>query len=181
MVPGQTLPLEISKIVHGGYGLARVDGRVVFVPGVIPGEVVDGRITEVKKSHAFGEALALVQPSPHRVDHVWPEADIRRDPDSRVGGADFGHIDPSHQRALKGSPRPIRWHRVAEPCHPPRGCSGDAWPKGVSLPPRHPHRHSPPRPPRHPSTRCPPQLVAGDNPSSPGAKWQRGLVGKKGG
>lgn len=101
MVPGQTVSLEVSKIVHGGYGLGRVTGRVVFIPGVIPGEVVEVRITEVKKSHAFGEAVTLVEPSPHRVDHVWPEADVRREPPNRVGGADFGHIALDHQRAVK--------------------------------------------------------------------------------
>jgi tRNA/tmRNA/rRNA uracil-C5-methylase (TrmA/RlmC/RlmD family) len=98
---GQTLTLEVSKIVHGGFGLGRVDGQVVFVPGSAPGEVVEVIITDVKKSHAFADVLHVVQPSPHRVPHVWPEADVSREPQERVGGADFGHLTRDYQRQLK--------------------------------------------------------------------------------
>ena len=98
---GQTLTLEISKIVHGGYGLGRVDGQVVFVPGSAPGDVVDVVVTDVKKSHAFADVVSVIQPSPHRVPHIWPEADVSREPHHRVGGADFGHLDLHYQRQVK--------------------------------------------------------------------------------
>lgn len=98
---GTTLSLEVSKIVHGGLGLARHDGFVVFVPGALPGETVTARITETKKSHATAELLAVVEESPHRQPHVWPEADVSRPPQERPGGADFGHIALAHQRELK--------------------------------------------------------------------------------
>ena len=98
---GQTLTLEVSKIVHGGYGLGRVDGQVVFVPGSAPGDVVDVMVTEVKKSHAFADVVSVIQPSPHRVPHIWPEADVTREPHDRVGGADFGHLALDYQRQVK--------------------------------------------------------------------------------
>ncbi len=98
---GQTLTLEISKIVHGGYGLGRVDGQVLFVPGSAPGDVVDVIVTDVKKSHAFADVVSVIQPSPHRVSHIWPEADVSREPHDRVGGADFGHLDLDYQRQVK--------------------------------------------------------------------------------
>lgn len=98
---GATLSLEVSKIVHGGLGLARHEGFVVFVPGTLPGETVTARITETKKSHATAELLAVVEESPHRQPHIWPEADVSRPPELRPGGADFGHIALTHQRELK--------------------------------------------------------------------------------
>ena len=98
---GETLTLEVSKIVHGGYGLGRVDGQVIFIPGSAPGDVIDVVITDVKKSHAFAEVVSIIQPSPHRVPHIWPEADVSVEPQARVGGADFGHLALDYQREVK--------------------------------------------------------------------------------
>ena len=101
LVRGNTLTSEISKIVHGGYGLGRVDGQVLFIPGTAPGDVVDVMVTEVKKSHAFAEVVSVIQPSPHRVPHIWPEAEWSREPHDRVGGVDFGHLALDYQRQVK--------------------------------------------------------------------------------
>ena len=98
---GETLTLEVSKIVHGGFGLGRVDGQVMFVPGSAPGDVVHVLVTDVKKSHAFADVVQVLVPSPHRVSHIWPEADVSREPSNRVGGADFGHLALDYQRQTK--------------------------------------------------------------------------------
>jgi len=98
---GSTHTVEVSKIVHGGFGLARLDGRVLFIPDSAPGDVVEVLVSEVKKSHAFATVTAVISPSPHRVDHVWPEADITREPHQRAGGADFGHLRLDYQRQVK--------------------------------------------------------------------------------
>ena len=97
-----TLDLEITTMAHGGSGIGRVDGRVVFCPGVIPGETVTVELVETaKKSLWRAQPVAVVTPSPHRVPHIWPEADISRPYASRAGGADYGHIALGHQRELK--------------------------------------------------------------------------------
>lgn len=98
---GDRVELEISKVVHGGFGLARHDGFVVFVAGTLPGERVSAEISRIAKSHAFAHALAITEPSPHRVPHIWPEADVSRPVTERAGGADFGHIDLDYQRVVK--------------------------------------------------------------------------------
>ncbi|WOF24151.1 TRAM domain-containing protein [Microbacterium betulae] len=95
------LELEVTGIAHGGVFVARHEGRVVFVPDAVPGERIRARVVEVKKSFARAEALDVLDASPHRRAHVWREADIERAPADRVGGADLGHIELSHQRALK--------------------------------------------------------------------------------
>ncbi|MEE9213919.1 MAG: TRAM domain-containing protein, partial [Thermodesulfobacteriota bacterium] len=33
--------VEIEKIAFGGYGIGRVDGKIVFVDRVIPGELAE--------------------------------------------------------------------------------------------------------------------------------------------
>lgn len=94
--------LEITAMAHGGSGIGRLDGRVIFCPGVIPGDVVRAEITDdSKKSLWRAQALSIITPSPHRVPHIWPEADISRPVGERAGGADYGHIELSHQRELK--------------------------------------------------------------------------------
>ncbi|GAA4786298.1 class I SAM-dependent RNA methyltransferase [Microbacterium gilvum] len=101
MQPGDVVDLEVTGIAHGGVFVARREGMVVFVPDAVPGETLRARVTEQKKSFARAEALEVLDASPHRRPHVWAEADIARDPRRRVGGADLGHIDLVHQRALK--------------------------------------------------------------------------------
>ena len=97
-----THELEITTMAHGGSGIGRLDGRVVFTPGVIPGEVVEVEIVEdSKKSLWRAQPVKIVSPSPHRIPHIWPEADLSRPWAMRAGGADYGHIELSHQRTLK--------------------------------------------------------------------------------
>uniref|UniRef100_A0A942T8C1 Class I SAM-dependent RNA methyltransferase n=1 Tax=Neobacillus citreus TaxID=2833578 RepID=A0A942T8C1_9BACI len=99
---GTLLELDVTGIAHGGISVARHEGRVVFVSDAIPGERVVARVTEDrKKSFWRADTVSVVTPSEHRVDHVWPEAALDRDPADRPGGAEFGHIALAHQRTLK--------------------------------------------------------------------------------
>ncbi|MEV7633588.1 TRAM domain-containing protein [Microbacterium sp. NPDC089318] len=99
----RTLDLDITGIAHGGTFIARHEGRVLFVPDAIPGERVRAEVTAGDEGKRFwrAETIEVLEPSPHRRDHVWVEADISRAPAERVGGADLGHIELGHQRVLK--------------------------------------------------------------------------------
>ncbi|MFM6968709.1 MAG: class I SAM-dependent RNA methyltransferase [Microbacteriaceae bacterium] len=99
---GHDVELTPTGIAHGGYSVARLDGRVVFVSDAIPGETVIARVTDDSKSSFWwADTVSVVNPSEHRVPHIWHEADVSREPERRVGGADFGHIALAHQRELK--------------------------------------------------------------------------------
>ena len=98
---GDIVTLDVDRIAHGGVSIAHFEGRVVFVNDTLPGERVEARITEVKKKFARAETTRVVTASPHRVEHVWAEAGVDRDPSQRAGGAEFGHITLEHQRELK--------------------------------------------------------------------------------
>ena len=99
---GRMIEVDVTNIAHGGVSVARHDGRVVFVSDAIPGERVLARITDDnKKSFWRAETVKVVTASEHRREHVWSAASVDRDPDDRAGGAEFGHIELSHQRTLK--------------------------------------------------------------------------------
>lgn len=64
---GEILELKIEKLVHGGRGLARVNGLAVFVARVAPGDEVRVRVFKRKKNHAEARVVELITPSPFRV------------------------------------------------------------------------------------------------------------------
>lgn len=95
------LTLHIDSFAHGGFGVARERGRVVFVADAIPGETVVAELTEEKKSYARAVAVDVLEPSADRIPHIWPEAAIERPPAQRAGGADLGFVTIARQRELK--------------------------------------------------------------------------------
>lgn len=90
-----TFSLTIDKLVLGGQGLGRrADGKVVLVPGVLPGEEVVAAPVEDKKSFVQARLLEVVSPSPWRVTPPCPHY-------GRCGGCDFQHVHPARQAELK--------------------------------------------------------------------------------
>lgn len=61
--------VKISSYAAEGKSIAQLeDGKVLFVPGAVPGDVVNVRVVKNKKSWAEGKVLDLVKPSEDRVD-----------------------------------------------------------------------------------------------------------------
>ena len=60
--------VKIEAIAAEGRGLARHEGKVIFVDYGIPGDIVDVRITKNKKDFAQGVIFQLIEPSPLRQD-----------------------------------------------------------------------------------------------------------------
>ena len=82
--------LNIEKLVYGGEGLARVDGRVVLIPFVAPGEVVRAGIERVKNDLFRGRLLEIQSPAASRVPPPCPYF-------HRCGGCHFQHLDYAAQ------------------------------------------------------------------------------------
>src|SRR5207245_7582592 len=59
--------LTVGELAHGGAALARVDGRVVFVEGAIPGETVEADITHRRRDFWRAQATALLGAAGPRV------------------------------------------------------------------------------------------------------------------
>lgn len=69
---GDPISVRIEKLVDGGAGLARWEGRAVFVPGACPGEEVRARVTAVRSGYAEAQLQNILTPSPDRVSPPCP-------------------------------------------------------------------------------------------------------------
>ncbi len=99
---GPVIELEVERVAHGGVFVAHHEGRVVFVSDAIPGERVAARVSDRRRDRFWrAETVDVLEPSPDRQPHVWPEASVDRSPERRAGGAEFGHIAAQRQRELK--------------------------------------------------------------------------------
>ena len=88
--------VRFERLVAGGDALGHLaDGRVVFVPGALPGELVDVQITQAKKDFARGTVASIVEPSPHRV--VPPCEHVARG----CGGCSWQHLDVAQHMEAK--------------------------------------------------------------------------------
>lgn len=59
--------LEITDIAAEGVAVGRKDNFVIFVSGVVPGDVVNVMITRTRKSYSESKLLEIVKPSPDRI------------------------------------------------------------------------------------------------------------------
>jgi 23S rRNA (uracil1939-C5)-methyltransferase len=84
----------IDGFTHGGEGVARIEGKAVFVPGALPGERVRLRVVDDRARWARAELVEVVVASPDRVDPPCPYVPA-------CGGCDLQHARPAAQRALK--------------------------------------------------------------------------------
>lgn len=87
--------VRFEKMVYGGECLGRLpDGRAVFVPFVLPGELADVEITENKERFARGRVLELLEASPNRVTPPCPYF-------SFCGGCHYQQLGYAQQLSLK--------------------------------------------------------------------------------
>lgn len=64
--------MEIERIAFGGKGIARQDGKVVFVRGGVPGDVLDIKIIKDKGSYAEAVIEKIAAPSEDRIEPPCP-------------------------------------------------------------------------------------------------------------
>ena len=86
--------LRIEDIAFGGKGVGRDQGKAVFVPYTIEGELVSAEILREKKQFAEAELVEVKERSAHRVTPECPYF-------GRCGGCAYQHIDYEHQLAIK--------------------------------------------------------------------------------
>ena len=78
--------LTIEKLVYGGEGLARLEGKVILTPFVLPGEVVRAETERAKNDLWRGRLIEVLQPSPARIAPGCPYF-------QRCGGCQYQHMD----------------------------------------------------------------------------------------
>ncbi len=94
-LPQEPVQVTIESLGHDGRGIARIDGKVMFVDGALAGEVVNAQYT--KKHSKFDEAKAIDILSHRSEDRV----DAKCQHFGLCGGCSLMHMKPESQLALK--------------------------------------------------------------------------------
>ena len=108
----ELLEVCVESVAYGGAGVARFNGKVIFVPGTIPGERVLVRLVRNKKRFAEGELIEVLE-----------SAEIRIQPQCRwfgaCGGCAYQHVPYELQLDWKFEQVRELFRRVARAEEPP--------------------------------------------------------------
>ena len=94
LAKNQEHTVTIEGYGEGGMGVARIDGRVVFVHGALRGEKCRVLILKTLKSVAFAKVLEVIEPSSERITPDCPYF-------PRCGGCTYRHIHYEEELRLK--------------------------------------------------------------------------------
>ena len=86
--------VRIEDLTHEGHGVARREGKAVFVEGALPGEEVRCAYTARRGRHDEARTLEVLTPAPERVEPRCAHFGI-------CGGCALQHLDPTAQLARK--------------------------------------------------------------------------------
>lgn len=109
----------LGDVAHGGHVVARIDGKVAFVTGGLPGERVDVELLESGKRFDRGRVTRVLEAHPQRIEPPCPVAGV-------CGGCDWQHADAELQLELKRRVvaeqlrrlAGIEWEGTVEPVEP---------------------------------------------------------------
>ena len=88
--------LTLTGIAHGGEAFGQHEGKIVFVPYTIPGEVVEVEIVEEKARWARARLVDILEASPDRVEPPCPYFGP-----GKCSGCQWQHIGYERQLVLK--------------------------------------------------------------------------------
>ena len=86
--------VTIESIDNNANGIARIEGKTVFVSGALPGEAVSIEIYKQKPSFDLARVAEIITPSPDRVIPECPNFGV-------CGGCSLQHLDPLAQVSSK--------------------------------------------------------------------------------
>lgn len=90
----EILEVKIEKLSNLGFGIAKVDGYVIFVEGACPDDVVKIRVGKKNKTYANAKVLEVIKPSPYRITPFCPMQKV-------CGACQLQFIDYKYQLKLK--------------------------------------------------------------------------------
>ncbi|MDH5512681.1 MAG: TRAM domain-containing protein, partial [Gammaproteobacteria bacterium] len=86
----ETAVASVTALSHDVRGVARLDGKAVFIEGALPGETVRFRYLRRQKRYDTGETVEILEPSPDRVEPPCPHY-------GTCGGCGLQHLRPELQ------------------------------------------------------------------------------------
>lgn len=94
-LPQRPVRLDVTGLGQSGEGVGRVDGVATFVPGAIPGDVIEAEIVSAGRGRMYrGRLLHIFEPSPDRVEPPCAVAAV-------CGGCQLQHMDYAAQLRAK--------------------------------------------------------------------------------
>ena len=87
-------PVRIESLTGEGSGVARIDGKVVFIDGALPGETVMFEYMRKARRHDEGVVTAVLEASPDRVEPACPHFGV-------CGGCAMQHLASDAQLHFK--------------------------------------------------------------------------------
>lgn len=87
--------LAIEELTWGPFGVGRHQGRVLMVPGTVPGDLIEAGIEQERRTYAIGRLRRVIEPAAARRDPPCPFL-------PRCGGCDWQQISYPAQVAAKG-------------------------------------------------------------------------------
>jgi 23S rRNA (uracil1939-C5)-methyltransferase len=107
------IQVQLLNLVYGGECLGRLaDGRAVFVPYGLPGELVAIDLVEDKKRFARGRIVEILRPSPERIQPRCAHF-------GECGGCHYQHLTYERQLAAKQAILIDQLRRIAGVTVPP--------------------------------------------------------------
>ena len=86
--------VKIFDISYDGAGVGKLDGKIVFVPKTLSGEIVEIKLEKENSKFSVARVETLIQKSPDRQKALCPYFEI-------CGGCDFQHCAYEKERELK--------------------------------------------------------------------------------
>ncbi len=95
-IPRQAVELIIEDLAHDGRGVARLNGKTVFVSSALPGETVLAQLTHRWSQYDEAKTVSVTVPAVDRVEACCPHFDI-------CGGCSLQHLHWNSQIQFKAS------------------------------------------------------------------------------
>ncbi|WP_347989148.1 23S rRNA (uracil(1939)-C(5))-methyltransferase RlmD [Methylomonas sp. AM2-LC] len=93
-LPQEAISVTIESLSHDGRGVARVDGKVVFIDEALPGEQVEFVYTDSHRDYAEGKVVNVLNPSAQRIKPGCAHYGV-------CGGCSFQHVADAEQIIIK--------------------------------------------------------------------------------
>ena len=90
----EILEVKIEKLSNLGFGIAKVDGYVIFVEGACPEDTVKIKVGKKNKTYANAKIMEIIKPSPYRVTPFCPMQKV-------CGACQLQFIDYKYQLKFK--------------------------------------------------------------------------------
>ena len=122
VLPATAVRATIEALTHDGRGIARVEGKPVFIHGTLPGEDISFVYTDIRRDYAEGKLDELHSAAPGRVEPRCSSYGV-------CGGCSFQHVADVTQIELKQALLVEQFRRIGKidevPLAPP--LTGPSW------------------------------------------------------